>query len=111
MSKRSRTKGHSFEREIAAQLRVVYPEARRQLEYHSRDARGIDIQETGPFRFQCKKLKKYSPLSALNEVQCMEFAGEIPVLVTAGDALRPIVALPLDAFLDILKALPKEFLE
>jgi len=51
-----RKKGHDFERWVAQELRGVYPDARRHLEYHSRDANGVDIINTGDYLFQLKKL-------------------------------------------------------
>lgn len=100
--RRSRRKGHQFEREMAIALRKIFPGARRQLEYHSRDARGVDLQETGPYRIQCKKLQKYAPIERIFEVQydCRE---EVPVLITAGDSRPPMVVLPLTEFLRLLE--------
>lgn len=98
----SRTKGHSFEREIAIALRMVFPKARRQLEYHESDCNGIDLAETGPYKIQCKRGRKYSSLSAIKEVVADEMIGEIPVLVTKGDNERILVALPLEEFIRLI---------
>lgn len=109
MGKLSRTKGHGFEREVASRLRVVFPEARRQLEYHARDARGIDIQATGRFRFQCKRGRKYSSIAAIEEVQCDRAIGlEVPVLVTAGDRTEPVAVLYFEDFLRMLEMVEKK---
>lgn len=99
---RSRRKGHSFERSVAILLRSIFPNARRQLEYHEDDCLGVDIQNTGHYRIQCKKLKKYAPITAITEVQCARELGEIPVLVTAGDGLEPMAVLPFDDFLKLI---------
>lgn len=99
----SRTKGHSFERQIAVALRVVYPGARRWLENHKDDANGVDLVDTGHYRFQLKRGRKPAPLSKLKEVQCDEALGEVPVLVTQGDFERVLVALPFEEFLRLLK--------
>jgi hypothetical protein len=103
MGKLSRQKGLSFERWVAIKLRRIFPEARRQLEYHARDARGIDLQETGRFRFQCKRGRKYSPVTAIAEIQCNRLF-EIPVLVTQGDHAEPLAVLPFDEFLALLES-------
>jgi len=103
MSKLSRTKGHSFEREVSIALRLVFSEARRHLEYQDQEANGIDIVNTGPYKIQCKRGRKYSSLSAIKEVMADEMLGDIPVLVTKGDNERILVALPLEAFIDLLK--------
>lgn len=59
MGKAQRTKGHSFERKTAEDMRRVgFSEARRQLEYHKDDAQGVDLQNTGVFDVQCKAMKK-----------------------------------------------------
>lgn len=107
MGKLSRTKGHSFEREIASRLRVVFPEARRQLEYHQRDARGVDLQQTGDYRFQCKRGRGYASVNTIGEIQCERLLGEIPVLVTQGDHAEPMAVIPFDDFLELLKAQKK----
>lgn len=101
--KLSRTKGHSFEREISVALRLVFPSARRQLEYHENDCNGIDIANTGPYKIQCKRGKKYASLSAIKEVKADEMMGDVPVLVTKGDNERILVCLPLEEFIDLLK--------
>lgn len=100
----NRRKGHQFEREVAIALRAIFPEARRQLEYHSADARGVDIANTGKFRFQCKRGRSYAPISAIDEIQCDRFWGETPVLVTKADDLEPMAILPWDDFLKLLGA-------
>lgn len=99
-------KGKSFERHIASELRVVFPKARRHLENHEEDAaRGADLIFTGPYRFQLKKLKKYAPVTCIEELTVDRMLGEIPVLVTAGDFLEPMAVLPFEEFLKILKRL------
>ncbi len=102
MSKLSRTKGHSFERAIAIALRGVYPGARRQLEYQENECKGIDLAETGPYKIQCKRKRKYASLSAIKEVLADEMLGEIPVLITQGDRERILVALPLEEFIRLI---------
>lgn len=100
----SRTKGHSFEREIAARMREVYPNARRQLEYHTDDAKGRDIQCTGRLAIQCKRFKTYAPITAIFEVQIEPMLGDVPMLVTAGDRQPAMAVLPFEDFLRLLKA-------
>lgn len=103
--KSARRKGHQFEREVAIWLRRVFPQARRVLEYHEADCKGVDIAETGRFRFQCKKHKGYAPVSSLYEIEHdAECAGHIPVLVTAGDSEPAVAVLPFEDFLQLLYA-------
>lgn len=81
----SRRKGHSFERDIAIDLRGVFPGSRRQLEYHVDDAKGIDIQGVDPYRVQCKATAKYVSLNTIKEIQCERMFGDIPILVAKAD--------------------------
>ena len=97
-----RAKGHGFERWVAQELRKIFPEARRHLEYHARDANGVDIVNTAPYLFQCKRGKKYSSLSAIGEVQICPIEGGIPVLVTKGDNTEPLACLPFEHFKKLL---------
>lgn len=94
-----RTKGHSFEREIAKLLRCIFPNARRHLEYHKEDCKGFDLDNTGKLKIQCKRGKKYAPLSKIKEPQCKE--GEMPVLITKGDHEKPIIAFYLEDWLKL----------
>lgn len=97
-----RTKGLSFERKIAILLRPIFPKARRHLEYQDAEANGCDLVETGHYKIQCKKLKKYSSITAIQEVQCSRELGEVPVLITAGDNQEPMAVLPLSEFLKLI---------
>jgi hypothetical protein len=103
MSKLSRTKGHSFEREISIALRLVWKDARRHLEYQDAEANGVDIANTGPYKFQCKRGRRHASFTAIKEIEADEVLGDIPVLVSKGDHDRILVALPFEAFLDLLK--------
>lgn len=99
----SRRKGHQAERDLAIALRSVYPDARRQLEYHEADCHGVDIQNTGPYRFQCKKLKRYASINMIKEVQCARELGEVPVLVTAADNEEWMAVLPFSELVRLLE--------
>lgn len=101
--KYARRKGLTFERELAIKLRTWFPKARRQLEFQADCALGVDLAETGNFKFQCKKLKGYASVNTINEIQCdRELMGDVPVLVTAADGLPAMVVMHLEDFLDLL---------
>lgn len=102
MGKLSRTKGHSFERWVAAQLRSIWPKCRRHLEYQDGECFGVDIHGSGHYRIQCKRGKKPSPISAIHEVQYDEMLGEIPILITRGDADQAYVVVPFEEFKRLL---------
>jgi hypothetical protein len=99
--RRSRTKGHGFERKIAQLFREFFPTARRKLEYQSCDIDGTDLEGTGRLRIQCKKYKSYAPINKIKEVQFKE--GGMPALITAGDREDAIICIKLDDFFDILR--------
>lgn len=102
--RRARTKGLSFERFIANELKSIFPKARRWLENHKDDCNGIDLVNTGVFKFQCKKLKRYAPIERINEIQCFQELGDIPVLVTAGDNKPPMAVLSFEHFKQMVEA-------
>jgi hypothetical protein len=104
----ARRKGHSFEREVAILLRNAFPKARRHLEYQAIEANGVDITGTGFYRFQCKRLKKYASITAINEIDYSEFMGEVPVLVTKGDKTPIMAVLPFDELLRLIELTTKK---
>lgn len=101
--KYSRRKGLGFEREFARMLRPWFPKARRQLEFQKECALGVDLCETGHYRFQCKKLKDYAPVNTIKEIQCdRDLSGEVPVLITAGDNKPAMAIMYMEDFLALL---------
>jgi hypothetical protein len=60
------------------------------------------LQETGEFRFQCKRGRKYASVATIGEIECDRLFGEIPVLVTKGDDVEPMAVLPLDDLIQLL---------
>lgn len=100
--RRSRTKGHSYEREIAACFRKNgFPDAKRHLEYQSEMACGYDLDGVGILKPQLKRGKQYAPITKIEEVQvCEDF---IPCLITKGDRKRDVIVLYLDDFLRIIQ--------
>ena len=99
MSKMQRTKGHGYERRIASKLRHIFPAAKRHLEYQAGEANGVDLDNTGRLRIQCKRYAKYAPIAKIKEVQ----ADGIHVLVTRGDRERDVACLYLDDLIAILE--------
>ena len=92
-SKLARRRGHQFERDCANELKVVFPNAKRHLEYQSQEAeKGFDIDGTFPYLFQCKRGRRYASINKIFEVK-PSCSKEIPVLITQGDHCEPMVAL------------------
>ena len=98
MSKLSRTKGHSFERWVAAKFRSIFPEVKRHLEFQKEEAQGFDLDNTGKLAIQCKAYKQYAPITKIEEVRA---PGKIPALVTKGDRKPAVICMYLDDFLKI----------
>lgn len=104
MGKLSRTKGHSFERKIAQDLRSIFPQAKRHLEYQSQEAEaGQDLDGTKPFQIQTKKYAKYVNPSMIEQIK--EVKGQYPVLITQGDRKRPIACMYYEDWKELLSLL------
>lgn len=103
--KSSRTKGLSFEREVAILLRDVFPNAKRKLEYQWQEASGVDLDGTGNLVVQCKRSKSSIPTSKIEEIKLPG----IKVLITKTD-FKPIYAtLELCDFIKLLKDIGEAF--
>ena len=106
MGKMSRTKGHNFERLVAKMLRVVFPDARRGLQY--KDPRECDVEGT-PFRIECKRLARVSAADVLGAImQCKrdgeEHDDDRPcIAVTKADQREALVHMTLDTFMTIVE--------
>jgi len=101
MGRRSRTKGHAFERKIARDFRKAgYVEAGRQLEYQEHECYGVDLDHTGKYLVQCKCRKTYAPVMTIKEIRDEEYVAKhtrntvVPVLVTKADQLEEMAILP-----------------
>lgn len=106
--KGARAKGLQFEREIANDLGHIFPEAKRQLEYQTSENCGTDIENTGPFQFQCKFHQNYVPVGTIKEIH-PKSADHVPVLVTKGNNQEAMAILPWDKFVLILEAAAQSF--
>lgn len=103
----SRTKGHSFERQIAKRLREegIFPNAQRQLEYQINNALGVDLENTGNLRIQCKRSKSSIPMNKINEVKMKGIA----CLISKRDREDILVTLKFEDFIKILKDIGEVF--
>lgn len=100
--KSARVKGFSYERLIASHFKLIgYPHAKRKLEYQVSDELGIDLDNTGIYNVQCKRLKKYASISMIEEVPHQE--GKVPVLITKADNKPSMVVIPLEHFLELVR--------
>ncbi len=110
MSNHSRTKGHSFEREIARQFQemgwddAMTKRAARGGDWSTTDD-GIDIVNVEPFAIQCKRFKGYAPISCIEEIKTtllytpfatgrLDVSSQIPILITKADNKPTMAVLP-----------------
>ena len=94
-----RTKGLNFERNVANKLKEIFPNAKRHLETQASEAiKGIDLDGTEPYGIQCKAYKTYAPINKIFEVK-----QGIPILITKGNNLKPMVVMSLDTWIKSLK--------
>lgn len=104
--KKSRTKGHAFERWAAAQFREYsFPDCKtsRQADPLA-DPRGIDLTSTFPYAVQCKAVEQLgSHHRILNEMEPM--SDEIPVLFHKRKGQGVVVTLWAEDFLAMAEKL------
>jgi len=95
----SRRKGHRFEREVAADLRVLFPDARRGLQYQD-GATAPDVEGT-PFHVECKAGRKPNPRAALKQAQ-RDTKDRPPIAVIKDDREEPFAVMPWSVLLSLL---------
>lgn len=103
IGKRSRAKGHDFERWVARYLKPAFPNARRHLEYQDAEAYGVDLVNTSHYDIQCKRGKKYAPVTAINEIKSFGTR----VLITKADNGPALAVIELDEFLRLIQLAQK----
>ena len=103
MTVNGRRKGVSFERQIVNQLKEIYPNAIRQLEYQ--EGLGYDIANTGKLRIQCKNYANYAPINKIEEAYkaCNEDNQAIPMLVTKGKNKEVMAVVPFYFMKELIK--------
>ena len=97
----SRNKGHSFERDVANALKAIFPHVKRKLEYQISEATGVDLENTGNFKFQCKRLKTSVPISKIEEIK----EEGIHVLVSKTDQKPAYATMKFEDFVKLLECL------
>lgn len=100
MGKAQRRKGHDWEREVAASLRKLDPEACRLLEYQA--GAGIDIATRLPLAVQCKCGRSFSTaVTGWGEAQAAAKPGVFPVCAFKSDRKGSFAVLAWDDFVDL----------
>lgn len=110
----NRTKGHSFEREVAQLFRELWPEAKRGLQTRGGSKEAPDVDGT-PFFIEAKRGKKTNIKAALEQayVACHEptEAGTAvidtrpPLAICKDDRRRATATMYLDDFMELLRRL------
>ena len=110
MGKLSRTKGHSFEREVAIMLKGMDPEAKRHLEYQVEECGGRDIDTKLPLCIQCKSTAQVAiALKGLKQAEESAKEGEWPVcFANITPRKGNIAVMYLEDFLEIFQLLMNE---
>jgi hypothetical protein len=102
MGASQRRKGHNYEREIARQLREIFPGARRGLQYQ--DGVGCpDVAGAGPFHVECKRGRLPNPRAALAQAEGDAAEGMIPIAVIRDDRAEAFCVIRWDNFLDFIR--------
>jgi hypothetical protein len=101
MGKLSRTKGHSFEREVASQLREIYPNARRGLQYRD-GSECCDVEGT-PFHIETKRGRKPNPRAALAQAITDAKIGRMPIAVIRDDREEAFAVMLWTDLLELLR--------
>lgn len=95
----NRRRGHQFERDVVNQFKRVFPDAKRKLEYQKDACTGVDIENTGQLKIQCKKAKASVPINKIEEIK----EPGTPCLVSKTDRKPAYITLPLWDFLRLLE--------
>ena len=105
MGKRSRTKGAAAERELAALVRPVFPDARRRCsgEESQGVAQGRDLDGTPGFALQSCHAHAPPIYRKLSEAEGAAKADELPVAVTKRTGGRWIATMRLDDWLILVR--------
>lgn len=106
MSKYQRTKGHSFERHVAAALRGVYPDSKRGYQTRGGTTEAPDVDGT-PWFIECKVGARPNIMAAMQ--QARDATDGRPVLaVTKRDREEPLVTMELPTFLGMIECLKSD---
>jgi len=117
MGKKSRTKGHTFEREMSNELKVVWPRAKRGLSQSRFGGAEVPDIEGTPYHVECKRRAKVGGViadalkQALRDSIALALASTPPryrkpplaIVRGDGDTSKVIVAMYLDDFLGLAK--------
>jgi hypothetical protein len=109
--KRSRTKGHSFEREIARVFREYFPGSKRGFQTRGGTAEEPDVDGT-PWYIECKRMKRCNINAALRQAEAALYETDEegtrrkdarpPLAICKNDREKATVTLYLDDFMGMV---------
>lgn len=100
--RKSRTKGHAFERKMAEELKEFFPEVcTSRAESKRLDDLGVDLAFTNNFNFQCKAVEKLSP-SYHEILRLMPDDDDINTILHKRNRKGVVVSMKLEDFKKIL---------
>ena len=100
----SRRKGHNFEREIAKDLRDIWPNARRGFQCRDGNEQP-DVETDDQFWIECKCYKKAPIRRALEQARLCAGRRRWAVAITKDDGEKPIVTMSYEDWKDMVKVL------
>jgi hypothetical protein len=107
MARKSVVKGKRFERDVAAALSPIYPNARRGLVQARSGNEAADVEGT-PFWVECKTAQRISLQAAL--AQATENTdGRPPLAICKVTANPPTATLFLSDFIKLIEVIPNEY--
>jgi len=98
----SRTKGHTFERWVAKQLRTIWVNAKRGYQTRGGTQEQFDVEGT-PFAIECKVGKQPNIRAAMRQVEAA-CKGKPPVVVSKVDRETPLVTMHFNDWFDLVAA-------
>lgn len=100
MGASQRTKGHNFERRVAADLREIFPEAKRGFQTRGGTAEAPDVDGT-PFYIEAKAHKKVNREAAWLQAEDAT-DGRPSIAVCKDDRQRPVVVMRLSTAVEVV---------
>ena len=117
MGASQRRKGHGWERDVAQQLRDVLQLGPQEVKRGLAQPRGgtaeepdVVLPDSIPYWIECKVGARVNPLGAMRQAQAAikkAKVAKVPLAICKQDREKPIVVMPFDAFLEVLRSLNK----
>lgn len=101
-AKNNRNKGRAFELECIKEIKHIFPDALRHLEFQKEEAiKGYDISNTDHYDIQCKRGHNYASVLKIEEVK--RVMDRVPILLTRADNKKTIACLYFEDLITLLE--------